>query len=477
MFTLDTRCRSRRAVLAVALVMLLPAGVAAQQTGKGKAEKCNDVSRLVINPQSVVGGTPSSGQVDLKQAARAGGLTRAAVDENPDAVTVPSQIAVPAGATAADFSIQTSPVAADTHVFVYAYCGGDESNRRNYQISLRPPRLAQVELPPSMRPGSTYSGKLTLNGSAPSEGFLVTLDPSSQVTTPASVTIPPGQTQAMFDLRVDPSAGNRSWQVIARGGGSVIPGNTRIDKNAPLPVSQTLTAPRVVATPALTPKVPMTTGPAAPIDPTLAAASATSVTAGSAAQTITPVTPPDPKAAALSGVALTSPTAVASGTASTDPCNPLATIAPFRSTGPVSLAATAPTPPPSSATTALSVNPTSASAASPQSPSTLDAQRILTNPGNFTAQATAPANVRLVWDPVDGVRCYFVGGTGDSPAISQGFDNGVTSQTYRRARRGTGSGRIRKRVTGGSRPPSSGDRGRASRAGTRVDGLGHAVGG
>src|SRR5213076_862677 len=74
------------------------------------------LSSLTLNPTSVIGGVQSStGTVTLSGPAPAGGA-RVALSTNNGAASVPSSVAVPAGATSATFPVNTSAVAASTTV-------------------------------------------------------------------------------------------------------------------------------------------------------------------------------------------------------------------------------------------------------------------------------------------------------------------------------------------------------------------------
>jgi hypothetical protein len=79
------------------------------------------LSSLTLNPASVVGGMQSStGTVTLSGPAPAGGAQVALSSSNPGAASVPSSVIVPAGATSATFTVNTSIVFFSTSVRISA---------------------------------------------------------------------------------------------------------------------------------------------------------------------------------------------------------------------------------------------------------------------------------------------------------------------------------------------------------------------
>ena len=79
------------------------------------------LSSLTLNPRSVVGGMQSStGTVTLSGPAPTGGAQVALSSSNPGAASVPSSVIVPAGATGATFTVNTSIVFFSTSVRISA---------------------------------------------------------------------------------------------------------------------------------------------------------------------------------------------------------------------------------------------------------------------------------------------------------------------------------------------------------------------
>jgi hypothetical protein len=87
------------------------------------------VTSLTLNPNTVAGGTSSTGTVTLSTAAPAGGTSVILSSGNPQAATVPATVTVPAGATSASFPITTAAVASSATVGIEAtYAGTLTSN-------------------------------------------------------------------------------------------------------------------------------------------------------------------------------------------------------------------------------------------------------------------------------------------------------------------------------------------------------------
>ena len=187
------------------------------------------VNALTINPVSLVGGASATGTVTLTGAAPSGGavvtLSKALSNGGPGAVpaTVPANVTVPAGQTAASFTIGTSSVTATTNVRVSATFSGATTAA---DMTLFP-LLAQVSFNGNVPGGTPATGTVTLNGAAPSGGAVVTLSSAntSLVTVPASVTVAAGQTSATFTANTAPVTQTTAVGVSASSGGTTVTTN------------------------------------------------------------------------------------------------------------------------------------------------------------------------------------------------------------------------------------------------------------
>src|SRR6185436_16344936 len=83
------------------------------------------LSQLVVNPATVIAGTPSQGTVTLSGPAPAGGLVVNLTSSATNRETVPATVTVPAGSTSETFPIQT--VAAQTGAVVIGASAGGVS--------------------------------------------------------------------------------------------------------------------------------------------------------------------------------------------------------------------------------------------------------------------------------------------------------------------------------------------------------------
>jgi streptogramin lyase len=96
------------------------------------------LSSLALNPNTVVGGNPSSGVVVLSEAAPIGGAV-VSLTNSASSASVPAMVTVPAGASSANFSILTSAVAATASASISAtYLGVS----RNALLSITPSQAA-----------------------------------------------------------------------------------------------------------------------------------------------------------------------------------------------------------------------------------------------------------------------------------------------------------------------------------------------
>jgi peptidoglycan/xylan/chitin deacetylase (PgdA/CDA1 family) len=159
------------------------------------------LSSVSLNPASVVGGSGSQGTVTLSGSAPSGGAVVTLSSSNPSAATVPASATIAAGNSNTMFAVTTAVVTASTTVTVTANYGGTS---KTATVTVLPPSaLSAIGLnPASVSGGSTSQATVTLNGSAPSGGAVITLTSSNASTAmvPASVAIAAGATSATFTV-------------------------------------------------------------------------------------------------------------------------------------------------------------------------------------------------------------------------------------------------------------------------------------
>lgn len=158
------------------------------------------LSAVLANPNAVVGGSTSTGTVQLTSAAPPSGMTIALSSNNP-VVQIPSSVSVSGGASSATFTIRTSGVTKNAVATMTASSGGVTVDT---SIQVKP--LSQALKAVSLAPASVVGGKpstatVTFISPAPAGGMNVTLassNPNAQV--PASVQVNAGATSATFAI-------------------------------------------------------------------------------------------------------------------------------------------------------------------------------------------------------------------------------------------------------------------------------------
>ncbi len=141
-----------------------------------------------------------------------------------DAVTVPSSITILAGRLSAAFQVQAGVVAEETEVSVWAQipAGGGSAT---LVVTPPPPPTTRIldsiaVAPGRLLGGGQVTGTVTVVGSAPAGGVVVTLT-SGDLTLARvgeSVTVPEGQRTATFAVSTAPVSVQKTVQITARAG-------------------------------------------------------------------------------------------------------------------------------------------------------------------------------------------------------------------------------------------------------------------
>lgn len=154
------------------------------------------VSSVDIIPDSVVGGTNLTGVVRLTQPNPFHDLV-IQLTENISGLAVTSSIAIPQGKDQATFNIITVPVATDQTGSITAKLDGVTSSDSLTVKRAVPDTL--VLTPASLVGGLTFTGKVTMTGKAPVNGYVLAVTHSgTDVATPVTVTVPSGQDNITF---------------------------------------------------------------------------------------------------------------------------------------------------------------------------------------------------------------------------------------------------------------------------------------
>ncbi|MDX6596367.1 MAG: hypothetical protein QOE87_254, partial [Gaiellales bacterium] len=180
---------------------------------------------LTLDPTVTSGSQGSNGRVTAAEP-RNGDITFSLASSRPDLVQVPSAVTVPQFAAAGGFIISTQAVPTQTVVTISVSGGGVtlKADLTLNPMSTTPPptTLSTLSLSPStLNAGTTSTGVVTSNQTAPSGGLVVTLSSSNTgvATVPQSVTIPAGGFSANFPVSTSASATNRSATISGSGGG------------------------------------------------------------------------------------------------------------------------------------------------------------------------------------------------------------------------------------------------------------------
>jgi hypothetical protein len=174
------------------------------------------ISGLALSPTSVIGGTSSTGEVTLTGAAPTGGLT-VYFSSNSSSATVPTSLVIPAGASARQFTINTSATSASRSVTIKVV-RGTSSAVATLQVAA--PTITSVSLSPSrVTGGSSSTATVTLSGPAPTGGLNIGLSSSSSsAPVPPSVIVPAGSNKATFTINTKATVSDRAVTIKAARG-------------------------------------------------------------------------------------------------------------------------------------------------------------------------------------------------------------------------------------------------------------------
>jgi uncharacterized repeat protein (TIGR03803 family) len=170
-----------------------------------------NVTSISLRPNTVTGGSSSTGTVTIASPAPSGGNAVELSTSNTStpacfqsAVSFPRIVTVPAGTTSMSFTVSTTSVTAVCSSSVFAQ-SGTTTVSANFTVNpggSSGPTVSSVTLNPNIvTGGSSTQGTVTLSGAAPSGGSVVSLSSnSSSAGVPASVTVAAGNTTASFTV-------------------------------------------------------------------------------------------------------------------------------------------------------------------------------------------------------------------------------------------------------------------------------------
>lgn len=156
------------------------------------------IGALRINPPSVVGPAPATGQIFLTFGAPAGGLTVTLHSSNSAVAGVPATVTIPEGSGTATFPISTTVVTTSQVASISATTG---SSSKTASLTVNPNTVTSLSLnPQTVASGGTSQATVTLAAAAPPQGTIVQLHSGNPAisTVPATVTVLSGHSQATF---------------------------------------------------------------------------------------------------------------------------------------------------------------------------------------------------------------------------------------------------------------------------------------
>lgn len=196
-----------------------------------------------VNPTSVVGGNAATGTVHLSAPQSGPTVVQVSlIDTAPaslpsnDPPCPPSSrchnVTVPAGATAASFTISTSPVTSQFNLNIFAQLAGSPGQQALLLITpAGATTLGSLGINPAdVVGGASATGMVTLTAAAPSGGAVVALSKALAnggagtvpVTIPASVTVPGGQASATFTIASSSVTETTVVRISATHGGTTL---------------------------------------------------------------------------------------------------------------------------------------------------------------------------------------------------------------------------------------------------------------
>ena len=166
------------------------------QSGSLSPATLNSVS---VTPSSVTGGQSLTGTVSLSGPAPTAGAN-VSLSSASTAASVPPTVIIPSGVMSANFSVSSTAVSATTMSNISATFSGVT---KTANVTIQPPALTSLGLnSATVTGGATVVGKVTLTGSAPASGIMVTFtsSQSAQAKVPSKLLVPAGARSATFNV-------------------------------------------------------------------------------------------------------------------------------------------------------------------------------------------------------------------------------------------------------------------------------------
>ncbi len=175
------------------------------------------VSKVTVNPTSVLGGTNSIGTVTLTTNAPTGGVVVKLSKTNSTA-NVSTTVKVNAGVSTATFPITTVAVANDTNVDVTAALNGGSASAT---LGVTAPKVTAFKVSATtIKGGKPVTGTVTLSSNAPTGGLSVTISASDTSVTAVNIVVPAGSKTGSGTINTKPVGDDVSVTITATKGTS-----------------------------------------------------------------------------------------------------------------------------------------------------------------------------------------------------------------------------------------------------------------
>ncbi|MGV3615007.1 MAG: SBBP repeat-containing protein [Fimbriimonas sp.] len=172
------------------------------------------VKSITLTPSTVPSGGVSTVIVELNSPAPAGGATVQIITD-PNKVSAPPSIIIPAGAASRSFTVTATVVPATTTATITAR--RTDADAKSATLTIQAGTFGLTVSPTSVLGGRENStGTITLSSPAGPLGLTINLSSSDPgVTVPATVTIPSGATTVTFAITTSAVTSNRNVTIIA----------------------------------------------------------------------------------------------------------------------------------------------------------------------------------------------------------------------------------------------------------------------
>lgn len=226
-FTLNTPYEDVQRPVVVDATLIPSHGYSSNTVKATVNVQASAVTGVTLTPNVVDGGQTVQGQVTLSTPAQTGGAkVNISVSPSNGVVQVPAQIIVPAGQTAATFTVSTNTTINPATFTIKATRGGTSASATLQVRAL----TFTFSVPSVISGGSTTNATIQLSGPAPAGGVAVKLTSSSPtvVSLPDTVVIPAGSTSINIPLNAASVSSDTTVSFTAKIGTVTLPASTTV---------------------------------------------------------------------------------------------------------------------------------------------------------------------------------------------------------------------------------------------------------